>query len=107
MGYNVGTITNCYSLGSVEGKDYVGGLVGWNGGTITDCHSSTDVSGDTWVGGLVGTNAGGFGIITALNYKTNEEFQSELEKMNKLTKQPWGVNFSIMPPRFPFPPCTS
>ncbi len=44
------------------------------------------------------SNAGGFGIITALNYKTNEEFQEELEKMQKLTNKPWGVNFSVMPP---------
>jgi len=44
------------------------------------------------------SNAGGFGIITALNYKTNDDFQNELDKMNKLTKQPWGVNFSVMPP---------
>ena len=44
------------------------------------------------------SNAGGFGIITALNYHTNEEFQDELEKMKKLTNKPWGVNFSVMPP---------
>ena len=34
------------------------------------------------------SNAGGFGIITALNFRTNEEFQSELDKMNNLTKNP-------------------
>jgi nitronate monooxygenase len=44
------------------------------------------------------SNAGGFGIITALNFKTNEEFQEELEKMKNLTTEPWGVNFSVMPP---------
>lgn len=44
------------------------------------------------------SNAGGYGIITALNYKTNEEFQTELDKMKELTKKPWGVNFSVMPP---------
>lgn len=44
------------------------------------------------------SNTGGFGIITAINYKTNEEFQSELNKMKKLTNKPWGVNFSVMPP---------
>ncbi len=43
------------------------------------------------------SNAGGFGIITALNYKTNEEFREELDKMKELTDKPWGVNFSIMP----------
>lgn len=44
------------------------------------------------------SNAGGLGIITALNFKTNEDFKAELEKMKTLTDKPWGVNFSIMPP---------
>ena len=45
------------------------------------------------------SNAGGLGIITALNYGTNEEFQVELEKMKKLTNKPFGVNFTVMPPQ--------
>ena len=44
------------------------------------------------------SNAGGLGIITALNFKTDEEFEAELDKMLSLTDKPWGVNFSIMPP---------
>jgi len=44
------------------------------------------------------SNAGGFGIITALNFRTNEIFKAELKKMDKLTDNPWGVNFSVMPP---------
>ncbi len=44
------------------------------------------------------SNAGGFGIITALNFNKAEKFQKELEKMKELTNQPWGVNFSVMPP---------
>ncbi|MFX1409959.1 MAG: nitronate monooxygenase [Promethearchaeota archaeon] len=44
------------------------------------------------------SNAGGFGILTAINFKTTEEFQDELNKMKKLTKKSFGVNFSIMPP---------
>ncbi|MBD3256304.1 MAG: hypothetical protein GF383_14495 [Candidatus Lokiarchaeota archaeon] len=45
------------------------------------------------------SNAGGFGIITALNFHKDEEFQAELDKMENLTNKPWGVNFSIMPPK--------
>ncbi len=45
------------------------------------------------------SNAGGLGILTAVNFKTNEEFQDEIEKMKKLTNKPYGVNFSIMPPQ--------
>ncbi len=44
------------------------------------------------------SNAGGLGIITAINYPTIEDFQKELEKMSKLTKKPFGVNFTITPP---------
>lgn len=44
------------------------------------------------------SNAGGLGILTAVNFKTVKEFQEEIEKMRKLTKKPYGVNFSIMPP---------
>lgn len=44
------------------------------------------------------SNAGGFGILTAINFKTIEAFQAEIDKMKMLTNKPWGVNFSIMPP---------
>ena len=49
-----GTITNCYSTGSVSGTDWVGGLVGKSSGTITNCYSTGSVSGTWNVGGLVG-----------------------------------------------------
>jgi len=44
------------------------------------------------------SNAGGFGILAAINFKNIEDFQSEIDKMKRLTNKPWGVNFSIMPP---------
>lgn len=44
------------------------------------------------------SNAGGLGIITALNFDTNEEFSNELNIMKRLTNRPFGINFSIMPP---------
>ena len=67
VGVNEGTITNCYSSGSVSGTSVeVGGLVGFNEGTITNCYSSASVSGDRYVGGLVGFN---FRTITS-SYST-------------------------------------
>lgn len=45
------------------------------------------------------SNAGGLGILTAINFKTVNKFQEEIEKMKKLTDQPYGVNFSVMPPQ--------
>jgi len=46
------------------------------------------------------SNAGGLGILTAVNFKTIDKFQEEIEKMKKLTNKPYGVNFSVMPPQF-------
>jgi len=61
-GCNEGTITNCYSTGSVVGGDSAGGLVGNNfGGTIVNCDSSVSVTawwGNSLVGGLTGYNSG-------------------------------------------------
>jgi hypothetical protein len=66
VGYDSGTITNCYSSGSVTGSSWsVGGLVGYNRGTITNCYSTGSVTGGSAVGGLVGNNE--YGFITASN----------------------------------------
>jgi hypothetical protein len=64
-GTNVGTITNCYSTGSVTGYRYVSGLVGYNYGTVTNCYSIGSVTGNDGagrLGGLVGENW--YGTIT-------------------------------------------
>ncbi|MBY8984551.1 MAG: nitronate monooxygenase [Candidatus Lokiarchaeota archaeon] len=45
------------------------------------------------------SNAGGLGIITALNFRTSDEFQDEIDKMKKLTDKPYGVNFTVWPPQ--------
>ena len=60
VGVSSGTITKCYSSGSVSGDEKVGGLVGGNerNNKITNCHSSSSVSGNSRVGGLVGNNHG-------------------------------------------------
>ncbi|MBE0431629.1 MAG: hypothetical protein IBX67_07360 [Dehalococcoidia bacterium] len=66
VGLNAGTVSNCYSTGSVTGDWYVGGLVGLNfGGSVSTCYSAASVSGGTGVpgmegaiGGLVGANGG-------------------------------------------------
>ena len=44
------------------------------------------------------SNAGGLGILTAVNFQSDEEFREEIEKVKKLTKNPWGINFTITPP---------
>jgi hypothetical protein len=62
-----GTISHCYSSGSVHGGSFVGGLLGSSsncedyGGNITDCWSDGVVTGGGAVGGLVGANNGWVG----------------------------------------------
>jgi streptogramin lyase len=72
VGWLRGTISNCYSTGSVTGGNSsyypVGGLVGCNyGGNIINCHSTVAVTGKTYLGGLVGYNYFGSTSITIVN----------------------------------------
>jgi hypothetical protein len=59
VGENDGSISSCYSTSTVSGSsDYVGGLVGGNGDSISNCYSTGSVIGSSDVGGLVGDNGG-------------------------------------------------
>jgi hypothetical protein len=59
IGDSNGTVSNCYSTGSVSGG-YVGGIVGYSeGGTISNCYSTDSVSGGSYAGGIVGLSQGG------------------------------------------------
>ena len=64
LGHNQwGTVTRCYSTGTVYGDDNTGGLMGRNSGHVTQCYSTVAVSGDYLVGGLVGTSERN-GVVT-------------------------------------------
>ncbi len=54
----VGKISYCYSTGSIEGKEYIGGLVGVNSGEVFNCYATGSVKGVEFVGGFVGKNLG-------------------------------------------------
>jgi len=54
--YAGGTLTDCYAAGNVNGREFVGGLVGLNVGTLINSHSNGNVTGLARVGGLVGDN---------------------------------------------------
>ncbi|TFG22367.1 MAG: nitronate monooxygenase [Promethearchaeota archaeon] len=43
------------------------------------------------------SNSGGFGIITALNYKL-KAFKNILQRMQSMTDKPFGINISVRPP---------
>jgi len=63
---NVGTLAgfcansnvlNCYCTGNIQGKYYVGGLIGENSSILEACRSGVNVKGSI-IGGLVGYNRG-------------------------------------------------
>ena len=61
IGNNKGKVTSCYSIGSVEGKDMVGGLIGLNDNVeseVNSSYSTVNVKGEDLVGGLIGYNEG-------------------------------------------------
>lgn len=65
VGANYGTIANAYATGPVSGTENAGGLVGFNSGAIAGSYAMGTVSGasgSSAVGGLVGYNE--FGTIT-------------------------------------------
>ncbi|MGE0076333.1 MAG: MBG domain-containing protein [Bacteroidales bacterium] len=50
VGNNGGSISECYSTGSVTplgGAEYYGGFVGYNSGTVTSCYWDTELSGNS------------------------------------------------------------
>jgi len=49
------------------------------------------------------SNAGGLGVIAAASFTTAEELREEIRKTKSLTDQPFAVNFSLMPTRYPVP----
>jgi hypothetical protein len=58
VGYNAGTIHNCYATGVVHARiSYVGGLVGVNPGRIDGSWAQVSVKGGASAGGLAGYNA--------------------------------------------------
>ncbi|WP_407440452.1 InlB B-repeat-containing protein [Fibrobacter sp.] len=59
VGYSTGSIMNSYNMGSVSGDGNVGGLVGYNTGVVTNNFNTGLVSGAfSFTGGVVGKNMG-------------------------------------------------
>jgi hypothetical protein len=58
IGTSLGSVTECYTTGTVHGGQLVGGLIGHNSATVTKCYSTGRVTGLGSVGGLIGTNRG-------------------------------------------------
>lgn len=47
------------------------------------------------------SNAGGLGIITALIFPTPDALRAEIQRCRKLTKNPFGVNLTLLPALVP------
>ncbi|PRM96514.1 hypothetical protein CJ667_07750, partial [Aliarcobacter cryaerophilus] len=64
VGYNyMGTISNSYTTGNLNGQSFLGGLVGHNSyGTISNSYTTGNLNGQSFLGGLVGKND--FGTIS-------------------------------------------
>ncbi len=61
IGWNTGTVSDCYSTGSVTSYgECAGGLVGCGetGDTVSNSYSTCDVTGYSHVGGLIGQHPG-------------------------------------------------
>ncbi len=60
VGDNSGRIESCSFIGTVIGKENVGGIAGINRptGTISDCKVSGEIIGEQQAGGITGTNEG-------------------------------------------------
>src|SRR5512136_2259039 len=55
---NFGVLSDSYSTATVTGHSVIGGLIGGNAGTVSNSYSTARVTGDSDVGGLVGSNSG-------------------------------------------------
>lgn len=87
-GANAGTIENCSFIGTVDGKEMIGGIVGRNEstGTIKKCQSDGRIIGNYSVGGIAGEN---IGVITdCTNYAGVDDTNAWINK----TEQESNVN---------------
>lgn len=81
VGKNAGTILNCSFSGEVDGKDYVGGLIGINEvtGTIENCQVEGKILGIHFVGGIAGENSGVIRKCKNLSMVNTQSQKSNLE----------------------------
>ena len=73
VGYNSGTVENCYNTGNMSANISVGisgGVVGWNSGIVENCYNTGNVSDGTISGGVVGQNFGSGSVKNCYFLKT-------------------------------------
>lgn len=80
-GKNAGTVLNCSFSGEIDGKDYVGGLIGINEvtGIIENCQVEGSILGIHFVGGIAGENSGVIRECSNMAKVNTEAKKSNLE----------------------------
>ena len=99
VGGNSGIISNCYSTGSVDGDDYIGGLAGENWeGSITNCYSNGSANGNYEIGGLVGYQyQGNISYCFSTGFVNGSEYFGGLVGLDEdgsITKCFWDIQTS-------------
>ncbi len=68
------TMDHALNFGNIQGRDYIGGLVGWGdwGCSVTNSYSAGTITGGNAVGGLIGAGHQGLStqILTSATYAT-------------------------------------
>jgi len=61
VGDNQNTVENCYNTGNINGKYYLGGIVGIgsSGSVVKNCYNTGNIKGTEYqIGGIIGSNTG-------------------------------------------------
>jgi hypothetical protein len=77
-----GSLSNCYSTGSVVGDTHVGGITGESGGIFSNTYSTASVTGVHEVGGLIGQNHGTVSKSYCTGRVTGDEYVGGLVGWN-------------------------
>ena len=64
---NGGTVSNCYSSGTIKGNENIGGIVGDNNGPVKFCYNSALINGANNIGGIVGNGSVSSSISKSYN----------------------------------------
>ncbi len=73
VGMNSATVERCYNVGTVSGYECVGGVVGYNSATVENCYNVGTVSGNEYVGGVAGENYGQYIRVINCYYLADSE----------------------------------
>ncbi len=71
VGYNGGTVADCYTVGTINGGMNTGGIVGYNAGVVKNSYCGVEVTSTKYMGGIAGLN---LGVVSGCYYVTSAEY---------------------------------